>query len=140
MLKRLSGRKMTPRHNKEEDVFNHFFSSFMDDFFTADTNCDTQLNSFKVDILEDVNYYWIEADLPGFSLEDVVIRYENQYLTITAQRTTASEITTSHFIRRERQQGTFSRSFYIEHICEEAITIKLTNGLLKIQIPKDEAI
>lgn len=140
MLKRLSGRKMTPRLSKNEDVFNHFFTSFVDDFFTADSNCEKQLNSFKVDILEDVNNYWIEADLPGFSLEDVKIRYENQYLTITAQRTTTSEITTSHFIRRERQQGTFSRSFYIEHIREDAIAIKLTNGLLRIQIPKDEAI
>lgn len=136
MLKRLSGRKVLQGIVKEEDVFNHFFSNFFDEFLTQSTTCETQFNSFKVDILEDEQYYWLEADLPGFRTEQITVTYEEPFLTITAQSTSDNVTHTKHFIRKERQHGVFSRSFRILNIMEQQIERQLNDGILTIKIPK----
>ena len=136
MLKRLSGRKVLQGIVKEEDVFNHFFSNFFDEFLSQSAICEPQLNSFKVDILEDTSHYWLEADLPGFKIEQITITYEAPFLTITAQNTTDNEMYTRQFIRKERQHGVFSRSFRILNINENQIEHQLNDGLLTVKIPK----
>src|SRR5690554_3952507 len=47
---------------------------------------DSGLAPFGVDVREDAEHIYVEADLPGFSKEDVDITFENQTLTITAER------------------------------------------------------
>ena len=44
------------------------------------------LSNYGVDIREDADHIYVEADLPGFRKEDVDISLENGMLTITAQR------------------------------------------------------
>lgn len=140
MLKLLSQKRSPSGIVKTEDVFNHFFSNFLDDFFTPIENCDCQCNSFKVDILEDMNCYILEADLPGFNKKNLTISYESNYLTIAAQKEEVEEERKAHFVRRERQVGIFSRSFYIENIDESSIEAEFTDGLLKVRIPKLKAL
>src|SRR4051794_41405278 len=41
---------------------------------------------YGVDVREDADHIYVEAELPGFRKEDVDITLENQTLTITAQR------------------------------------------------------
>ena len=52
----------------------------------------TALSSFGVDIREDENRIYIEADLPGFRKEDIDISIEDGTLTITAERKEEKEI------------------------------------------------
>ena len=47
----------------------------------------TGLAPYGVDVREDADHIYVEAELPGFRKEDVDITLENQTLTITAQRT-----------------------------------------------------
>ena len=47
----------------------------------------TSLAPYGVDVREDADHIYVEAELPGFRKEDVDITLENQTLTITAQRT-----------------------------------------------------
>lgn len=136
MLKLIPGRKDASGIEKTEDVFNQFFSSFFDEFFTPVASTAEPCNSFKVDILEDQAYYLIEADLPGFNKEDLEISYRDSYLTITVKKAVGQIQRKEQFIRRERQYGLFSRSFYIEHIDKDHIDTSFTDGLLSIKIPK----
>src|SRR6266513_2576473 len=46
----------------------------------------TTLAPYGVDIREDADHIYVEAELPGFKKEDVDITLENQTLTITAER------------------------------------------------------
>src|SRR3954463_6287236 len=46
-----------------------------------------QFAPYGVDVREDADHIYVEAELPGFRKEDVDITLENQTLTITAQRT-----------------------------------------------------
>ena len=49
-----------------------------------------QLAPYAVDVREDADHIYVEAELPGFSKKDVDITLENQTLTITAERSAAS--------------------------------------------------
>ena len=44
------------------------------------------LSNYGVDIREDADHIYVEADLPGFRKEDINISLENGMLTITAER------------------------------------------------------
>jgi HSP20 family protein len=39
-----------------------------------------------VDVREDVDHIYVEAELPGFAKDDVNVTLENQTLTISAER------------------------------------------------------
>lgn len=136
MLKLITGRKDASEMEKSEDVFNQFFTSFFDEFFTPVAAETESCNSFKVDILEDQAYYLIEADLPGFNKQDLEISYKDHYLTISARKAEPHGQRKEQFVRRERQHGLFSRSFYVEGIDEAQIDANLTDGLLSVRIAK----
>jgi HSP20 family protein len=44
------------------------------------------LSNYGVDIREDADHIYVDADLPGFSKQDIDISLENGMLTITAER------------------------------------------------------
>ena len=45
-----------------------------------------RLAPYGVDVREDQDHFYVEAELPGFRKDDVEITLENQTLTIAAQR------------------------------------------------------
>src|SRR6476619_4023079 len=46
----------------------------------------TRLAPYAVDVREDQDHLYVEAELPGFKKEEVEITLENQTLTIAAER------------------------------------------------------
>lgn len=99
-------------------------------FFGQRTPC------LKTDIRETESSYILEADLPGFSREDIRAEIKNGYLTIRAERKSESEDKNETYLRRERTYGTFSRTFDLEGIDAEAITASFKNGVLTLELPK----
>lgn len=93
---------------------------------------------FKTDIRDMGDSYTLEADLPGFSKDDIKVDAENGYLTISAERHSESEQKDGkgNYIRRERSYGSFTRSFDISEIDEEGIRAKFENGVLTLDLPK----
>jgi HSP20 family protein len=61
------------------------------------------LSNYGVDIREDADHIYVEADLPGFRKEDIDISLENGMLTITAER--QEEITEPPPGQGGQQQG-----------------------------------
>src|SRR3954469_220552 len=59
------------------------------------------LAPYGVDVREDQDHIYVEADLPGFRKEDVDITLENQTLTISAQR------------KEERKEGNGKKGDYL---------------------------
>ncbi len=113
-----------------EDVFNDKLSPFFSSMMTP---------SFKVDISEDDNNIFIEADMPGVNKEDIKVSMDNDLLSITAERTQSDEEKKKGFHRVERSWGCLSRSFTLgENVNTEKIEAKYDNGVLKIVIPKVE--
>lgn len=92
-----------------------------------------------IDIYEDENGFYLYADLPGFSQENLQVRYENRTLTISGERKT-EEIAGRRYHRTESFTGRFQRAFSIPIDIEvEKIEAEFKNGLLVVTLPKQEA-
>jgi len=109
--------------------FNDFERSFFNDFYRS-------ANSFKTDIIDNGGSYLLQAELPGYSKDEIVLKLEDKYLTIKAEKKVENEEKTDNFVRRERRFGSYSRSFDISGIDAEKISASYNNGILDITLPK----
>lgn len=83
-----------------------------------------------------LNDYFTLIDSPGLKKEDIIINYENGYLTIKASKKV--ELKTEVYVRRERFYGEVKRSFYIGEKKESDIKANYENGILTVSFPKEE--
>lgn len=130
---------LMPFRKRNEDALERMFKSFNEVFEQNGLSpLNGKVNSFKTDITEKEDAYYVEAELPGFSKEDIDIEVNNNYLTIRAERNQVEEEKDKNdiVVRRERHYGKFFRQFYIDDIKEQEIEAKLEEGILKIKLPK----
>jgi len=97
-----------------------------------------RLAPFGVDVREDADHFYVEAELPGFKKEDVEITLENQTLTIKAERKEEQE-QKGDLLLHERRYRQFLRSFTLPPtVDEKSVDAKLTDGVLKMTLNKRE--
>ena len=100
-------------------------------------------NIMKTDVRELENAYEVDIDLPGFEKSEIQAKLADGYLTISAAKDLNKEEKDEEgrYIRQERYTGSCSRTFYVgEAVKQEDIKAKYENGILKLQIPKAEAL
>ena len=99
------------------------------------------LAPYAVDVREDADHIYVEAELPGFRKDDVDITLENQTLTIAAERKeeTGADAKKGEHLLRERRYTRFLRSFTLPPtVDEQSVNAKLTDGVLTITLNKRE--
>ena len=126
---------------RREDPFTQIFDVFNEPFFhsgLAPFASDWGAQSFRVDVKDTGEAYELTAELPGMKKEDVSLSYENSYLTIEAKKEEQKDEKDEggNYIRRERSTGSMSRSFYIDGIDESKVGAEFTDGVLKVELPK----
>ena len=95
----------------------------------------------KTDVQELDGNYELEIDLPGFKKDEINIKLEDGYMTISATKGLDKEKKDKHgrIIRQERYAGAMSRSFYVgTGVRTEDVKAKFEDGVLKLDIPKKE--
>jgi HSP20 family molecular chaperone IbpA len=123
---------------------NLFNDLFDDDFFTRPFG---HLDSFqgnagelmRTDVREDKDVYELQMSLPGIDKKDIKASLKDGYMTISASTSNSNDEKDKnhHYIRRERYQGSVSRTFYVgEAVKEEDIKAKYENGILTLTVPK----
>lgn len=98
-------------------------------------------NLMKTDLRETDAGYEMDVDLPGFKKEDVSLKLENGYLTVSAEKALEEEKSDkkSGYLHQERWSGSCSRSFYVgENVATGDIKAKMENGILHMTFPKKE--
>lgn len=114
--------------------WNDFFNDVERTMFPASHR---QVPAFRTDIRDQGDSYLLEADLPGFTKEDIDLHLQDGVLTITAKhQEEIQEGEGGKYICRERRTGSFARSFDVSGIREEAISASYDNGVLKLVLPK----
>ncbi len=119
-------------------------NDFMDDLFAvpgfgvgdSDSYVQRMMNT---DIKETENGYELLVNLPGFNKSDIKGEVKDGYLTITASTSSdkGDKDKKGRYIRRERYQGTCSRSFYVgDNVTQDDIKAKYSDGVLNVLIPK----
>lgn len=94
-------------------------------------------NLMKADVYEFNGNYTIDIDLPGFRKEDILIDYNNGYISVTASKND-EEAENQNYIRRERFYGEYNRNFYVGDIDEASIKASYENGILKLTFMEKE--
>ena len=95
----------------------------------------------KTDVREHDEGYELDIDLPGFKKDELTLRLENGYLTVSAAKGLDEEHKDKKgkVIRRERYSGAMQRSFYVGDGVEESdVHAKFEDGVLKLEIPKKD--
>ena len=120
--------------------FNNFglFDPFFDDFFDEKRNYSGLM---KTDIKDEGNSYLMKIDMPEIKKENIKISLDNGYLNSSASASDSQkeEEKNSKYVYRERNFGSFSRSFYVgDDLLADDIKAKLEDGVLNLSIPKKE--
>jgi HSP20 family protein len=124
------------------------FEGLMNRFFNSRGGAEDGgqfLAPYAVDVREDADHIYVEAELPGFRKEDVDITLENQTLTISAERNSVRKEPKSgaesrgEMLLHERRYNRFLRSFTLPPtVDEQACEAKLQDGVLTITLNKRE--
>ena len=100
---------------------------------------DDLVAQYPVDIHEDENHIYVDAELPGFEKNEVDVTIENGVLTITAERKSETPKGEKHL--NERRYTRVGRSFTVPNTIDpEKVDATLTNGLLKLVLHKHEQV
>ncbi|MFT8316941.1 MAG: Hsp20/alpha crystallin family protein [Sporolactobacillus sp.] len=124
---------------KDRDGFFDFLPSWFDEWghnFMGNSG----IRPFAADVEEKDNEYLVKADLPGFEKENIHLDYDQGVLTINASRNQESseKAESGSYIRKERSSGSFTRRFMLDDVNENAIRAQFKEGVLNIQLPKNE--
>lgn len=132
-----------------ENLFDDFMGGFpfgdFRNFGNAGTfrSSDSFAGLMKTDIRDTDQGYELDIDMPGFKKEDIRAELKDGYLTIQAEssRDHDEKDEKGRYIRRERYSGSCRRSFYVgQDMTQEDIKARFEDGILKLSLPKKEAL
>lgn len=120
-----------------------FLKNFDDDYSLLDSfgRAYAKGSFMATDLEEKDNEYELSVNLPGVNKNDVSISMNNGYLTISvSSKSEKKEDKKSHYIVHERIERNASRSFYVGEVDESQIKAKLNDGILKVNVPKQNTV
>ena len=120
--------------NKNNNVFD-WIDPFFDGFFSHDTNTNGLM---RTDIIDANDHYELHIDLPAIKKENIKVSLADGYLTVSVNYSENNEEKKDgKYLRRERQYGSYSRSYYVgDQIKEDGIHAKLEDGVLTLNLVK----
>lgn len=106
----------------------------------AEQSPDGPWASYPIDIREDSEHIYVDAELPGFTKDQVDVTLENGVLSIRAQRDQKpAEGQTQHV--QERHFTRVQRSFTVpKTVDENQVDAKLVDGVLHLTLNKREEV
>jgi HSP20 family protein len=98
------------------------------------------LAPYGVDVREDGDHVYVEAELPGFQKEEVDINIEGQTLAISAQHKELDDKKSKgDWLLHERRYTRFQRAFTLpSNVDPQSVGAKLTDGVLTVTLDKRE--
>lgn len=115
------------------DIFDEMLSDFPQ---TTDMISDPSINVKETDTI-----HQIQVSAPGYKKENFKIDIDENILTISNQFKEEKTSENEKWFRKEFRQSSFKRSFYLpDNLKTEEIVAKYEDGILYIDIPKQEKI
>ena len=119
--------------------FRPFYMSnfFDDDFFPAIKNRTSSTPA--VNIREDERNYFLELAIPGIDKKDLKIDINEDVITVSSEIKNESEEDKDGYKKKEFSYSSFCRSFFIpENVTREKIAANYKDGILSVELPKQE--
>jgi len=130
------------------DVLDREFNRMLNRFWGS-AEVPATLAPYAVDVHEDGDRFYVEAEMPGFRKEDIEITLEEGVLTIRGERKEKAgdgggekkENGEKQPLHMERRWSRFERSFTLPTaVNENSVKACLCDGLLKITLDKREEV
>jgi HSP20 family molecular chaperone IbpA len=87
----------------------------------------------RADVIDFADRLEIRINMPGVALKDLLVKYENNVLSVRGHRAVAD----ANVLYREFEATSFQRTFSLpDGYDSRGITADLTNGVLLITLPK----
>jgi len=134
LMQRLSQAPLQTFDREFNRFFNHIFNG---------AEVPSSLAPYAVDVHEDADHFYVDAELPGFTKDDIDITLEEGVLTIRAARKeeTQTPADGKQPLHVERRWSRFERSFTLPAaVNENAVQANLAEGVLKITLDKREEV
>jgi HSP20 family protein len=97
--------------------------------------------TIPANIVETADGYHLELNAAGRNKEDFKVAIENGLLTIAYDQKEEAKATDLKVVRKEFAVNSFKRTFTVDEKIDAAnIQAKYDNGLLKLYLPKKEAV
>jgi len=122
------------------DSFRKNMDRVFDDFFSLKPTTLFESEWLPtLDVEENDKAVHVKAEMPGINEKDLNVTLENNVLTISGEKKEEKEDNKKNYVLSERRFGSFSRSVTLpDGIKSEKIKAGFKNGILNIEIPKEE--
>jgi HSP20 family protein len=128
----------SPLTGKRNWIENFFAET--DDFF-KNWEWDRKNDVPEVNVREEDDAFLIEVAAPGMKKEDFQVEMDNGVLIISASTEENKEPIATQYRRQEFNFRNFRRSFWLpENVAPDMISATYENGLLKLILPKTQAL
>jgi len=132
VLHRTQGEPWNNLSREFDRVLNRYF---------GESEIPNALAPYAVDVHEDSDHFYVEAELPGFKENEVDVTLENGVLTLRAERKAEEKSAKGEPLHIERRWTQFLRSFTLPTaVNENSVKAELAGGVLSITLDKREEV
>jgi HSP20 family protein len=122
-----------------DQLFNRFRTNVDDLFWGPRANLMT-VPEYRIPLMDIVDFgdkYEMHVEMPGIKKEDICIEVTPTMVEISAEHKEKSEETRKNWLRQERSNIDFYRSFQVpETLKTGKVEAELKDGILKVSLPK----
>jgi HSP20 family protein len=123
----------------QRDPFARLLDSFLGENLYPSEDVSNRTWMPAVNIRETDGAFYVEAELPGMTKEDIEITLENNILKLSGERRFEKDTKEESYHRVERSYGSFLRTFSLpSQVSAEGVKASFKEGVLTIEIPKAE--
>lgn len=133
-----------PRFGSGLSSLQREMNSLMNNFFEWNDNLSpwslSPMTYPTVDVREEDNKYFVDADVPGMNDKDISVDVRNNILTISGKINSETKSDDKGYAYFERTHESFSRDIYLaDEVDLDSVKAELKNGVLHIEMNKSEA-
>ena len=120
-----------------QDFFGADFFDWEKDFWAPGK----EIERPSANVIENDKEFKLELSAPGFDKKDFKVECSDGILNISAEKEHKAEEKKENYRKKEFSYSSIRRSFTLpENILEDKIDAKYDNGILKVQIPKNDKV
>lgn len=129
---------LIPYSNYERALRRQFPFGIFDDFLTPFETVNAN-EAFQMDVEDAGDAYVVSAYLAGVDRDEIDVELNEGRLSISVNKTETEEKKEKNYLHKETRSWSASRGVYLKDAATAGLSAKLDNGVLTVNVPKQDA-